>query len=609
MSRHTPVRPRSGARAGAGPGARRAALVTALAGVLVLPPGAALAADLDPAAPPASDAPPAAAPAPPGPDGPTAQDPAATGTAAPRDAAELLAAAQADGLQVPSLDLDALTIPELQSRIGAGELTAAGLTAAYLQRIRDVDPRVGAVLALDPTALDQARASDAHRATHGARGPLEGVPVLLKDNIGSAGLPTTAGSRALLGNLAPDASLTAQLREAGAVVIGKANLSEWANFRSTSSTSGWSGVGGQTRNPYALDRDPCGSSSGSGAGVAASLAQVAIGTETDGSVVCPAATNGVVGVKPTLGMVSRTGVVPLSLEQDTAGPMARHAVDAALAMEALDATDPADPATLERPDGVDTAFGRLVEGNGPSLAGARFGYWVLDAEQSAAVDDDVEAVYAAAVEQLRRSGAAAVPVELPDQDAVGAGEGLALGPEFARDIATYLAGRPGEVPDDLAALVASNAADPVELALFGQETFEAALAGPGADSAQVAAAREEARRLARASIDSALAQGPGADDDLDAVVALTGTPPDLLSYQNTDGEPPAFTYASSTPAAVAGYPAVTVPAGYAGPSAALPVGVTFFGARWDDVEVLGYAAAFEAETQARRAPTLPATVG
>jgi amidase len=346
--------------------------------------------------------------------------------------------------------------------------------------------------------------------------------------------------------------------------------------------------------------------------VAASLAQVAIGTETDGSVVCPAATNGVVGVKPTLGMVSRTGVVPLSLEQDTAGPLARHAVDAALAMEALDGTDAADPATLERPEGVDTSFGRLAEGNGPSLAGARFGYWVLDDAQRAAVDDDVEAVYAAAVNALRGSGATAVPVELPDQEAVGAGEGLALGPEFARDIGTYLADRTAQgaqVPADLAALVAFNAADPVELALFGQETFEAALAGPAADSPQVSAAREEARRLARASIDSVLAQGPGEADDLDAVVALTGTPPDLLSYQDTDGEPPAFTYASSTPAAVAGYPAVTVPAGYAGPSAALPVGVTFFGARWDDVDVLGYAAAFEAQTQVRRAPTLPATVG
>ncbi|TNM67795.1 amidase [Streptomyces sp. NP160] len=521
----------------------------------------------------------------------------------------MLAAAQAAGLVVSDVDLDPLTVPELQHRIEAGDLTAEGLTAAYLQRIRDVDPEVGAVLALDPTALEQARASDAHRAAHGARGPLEGVPVLLKDNIGSAGLPTTAGSRALAGNLAPDASLVAQLRAAGAVVIGKANLSEWANFRSTSSTSGWSGVGGQTRNPYALDRDPCGSSSGSGAGVAASLAQLAIGTETDGSIVCPAATNGVVGVKPTLGMVSRTGVVPLSLEQDTAGPLARHAVDAALAMEALDSTDAADPATLERPADVDTSFGRVAEGNGPSLAGARFGYWTLTAEQSAAVDDRTEAVYASAVAAMQAAGAVLVPVQLPDQDAVGAGEGLALGPEFERDVNAYLGGLAPGLPKTLDDLIAFNAADPVELSLFGQETFTDAASGPAAGSPQIATARADARRLARASIDTTLAQGPGDDDDLAAVVSLTGTPPDLISYQNTDGEPPAFVYASSTPAAVAGYPAVTVPAGFAGPADVLPVGITFTGAQWDDVEVLGYAAAFEAAVDARRAPRLLPTAG
>ncbi|WP_222710486.1 amidase family protein [Quadrisphaera setariae] len=611
---------RRAARRAARPGGRgQRAAASALVAALVLPAGAlsASAAGLDPTAPPAADVEAAGPPAAAGAGavgGPTASDPAKTGTAAPARAGELLAAAQAAGLQVPQLDLDPLTVPEVQERVEAGDLTAEGLTAAYLQRIRDVDPQVGAVLALDPTALEQARASDAHRAAHGARSPLEGVPVLLKDNIGSAGLPTTAGSRALLGNLAPDAFLTAQLRAAGAVVIGKANLSEWANFRSTSATSGWSGVGGQTRNPYALDRDPCGSSSGSGASVAASLAQLAIGTETDGSIVCPAATNGVVGVKPTLGVVSRTGVVPLSLEQDTAGPLARHAVDAALAMEVLDGTDAADPATLERPDGVDTSFGRVAEGNGPSLSGARLGYWTLTPEQSAAVDDRTEAVYASAVTAMQAAGATLVPVQLPDQDAVGAGEGLALGPEFERDVDAHLgglgAGAAGApLPKTLDDLIAFNAADPVELALFGQETFTTAASGPSADSPQVAAARADARRLARASIDTVLAQGPGGDDDLAAVVSLTGTPPDLISYQNTDGEPPAFVYASSTPAAVAGYPAVTVPAGFAGPGDVLPVGVTFTGARWDDVDVLGYAAAFEAAVDARRAPRLLPTAG
>ncbi len=577
---------------------RRAALATAVAAVLVLPGGAALAADA-PGAPPASDS--------------SAADPAGavfTGTAAPGQAAALLQATARDhGLVVPQLDLDALTVPELQERIGAGELSSVQLTAAYLQRVADVDGSVGAVLALNTRVLDDAAASDAHRAAHGARSPLEGVPVLLKDNVGTADQPTTAGSRALAGATGPDAALVAQLRAAGAVVIGKANLSEWANFRSTTSTSGWSAVGGQTRNPYVLDRDPCGSSSGSAAGVAASLAQVAIGTETDGSIVCPAATNGLVGLKPTLGLVSRTGIVPISSEQDTAGPLARHAVDAALVMEVIDGTDPADAATLARPEGVDTSFGRLVEGNGPSLAGKRFGYWTLSDEQRADVDPTTQAVYAAAVNALKAQGATAIPVVLPYQDEVGAAEGLALGPEFARDVNAYLAGIGGDHPADLAGLVAFDQADPVELALFGQETFTDALAGPAADAAEVQAARSDARRLARASIDEVLAQGPGTADDLEAVVSLTNTPSDLISYQDVDGEPPAFVYASSTPAAVAGYPSATVPAGFSGPSSALPVGISFTGTQWDDVDVLGWASAFEAAVDARRTPTYLPTVG
>jgi amidase len=233
--------------------------------------------------------------------------------------------AMATGHHQPAFDLDAATIPQLQGLMGHGRLTAVELTDAYLQRIQRIDPKIHAVIAVDPTALTQAAASDRrHRSGH-TRGPLDGIPVLLKDNIDTKHLITTAGSRALLDEPpAKDATLVRNLRDAGAVILGKTNLSEWANYRSTHSTSGWSGVGGQTNNPYVLDRNPCGSSSGSGAGVAASLAQVAIGTETDGSVVCPAGANGVAGLKPSLGLVSRTGVVPISAEQDTAGPMARH---------------------------------------------------------------------------------------------------------------------------------------------------------------------------------------------------------------------------------------------------------------------------------------------
>ncbi|NEK93086.1 amidase, partial [Modestobacter muralis] len=320
---------------------------------------------------------------------------------------------------VRGLDLDALTIPELQQRMDAGQLSAVDLTRAYLARIDALNGELGAVLSVNPHALDDAAASDAARQRQQGRGPLEGIPVLLKDNVDTEAMPTTAGSRALLGSEPDDATITRRLREAGAVVLGKANLSEWANFRGAASTSGWSGVGGQTANPYVLDRNPCGSSSGSAAGVAASLAQVAIGTETDGSIVCPAGANGVVGLKPTLGLVSRTGIVPISAEQDTAGPMARHAVDAALVLGVLAGTDDSDAATAEIPADLGTDFADL---DLDALQGARIGVWTLTPEQSAAVDDQTEAVFAAAVKQVEAAGATAVPVQLAYQDEIGAGE-------------------------------------------------------------------------------------------------------------------------------------------------------------------------------------------
>jgi len=510
--------------------------------------------------------------------------------------------------RIDDVDLDAVTIPELQQRMDDGDLSAEELTRAYLHRIDAVDDDLGAVLSVNKRALAQARTSDRHRAGDGARSPLEGIPVLLKDNIDTEDQPTTAGSRALLDAQPDDATIIGRLRAAGAVIIGKANLSEWANFRGDNSTSGWSAVGGQTGNPYVLDRNPCGSSSGSAAGVAASLAQVAIGTETDGSIVCPAGATGIVGHKPTLGLVSRDGIVPLSAEQDTAGPMARHAIDAALLLEVIAGEDDADPATGEIPADQTTDYADAL--NADSLDGARIGVWTLTAAERETVEDDTETVYADAVLALEKAGATVVPLELANQAEIGENEFAALVPEFKRDLNVYLEATPGDHPKDLAGLIEFNAHDAVELVYFGQELFEAAeTGGLPADDPAAREARDRARTLARASIDEALAQGPGEDDDLDAIVGLTGTPAWKTRYQSVDGEADRFRYATSTPAAVAGYPNVTVPAGFAGPQAALPVGISFFGARWDDADVLSLAYGFESEVRARQAPGYLPTLG
>jgi amidase len=526
------------------------------------------------------------------------------GSGAPDPAA---AAAGSGTLPLRDLDLDALTIPELQQRMDAGTLSAVDLMNAYLARIAAVDDELGAVLSLNPHALDEAAASDRERKQHGARSALEGIPVLLKDNVDTAGMPTTAGSRALLHSQPDDATITRKITDAGGIVIGKANLSEWANFRGNDSTSGWSGVGGQTANPYVLDRNPCGSSSGSAAGVAASLAQVSIGTETDGSIVCPAGSTGVVGIKPTLGLVSREGIVPISAEQDTAGPMGRHAIDAALLLEVVAGQDEADAATQEIPGDLATDFSAL---DAAALQGARIGVWTLSPEESAAVDDVTEGVFANAQKEIEAAGATVVPVSLAYQDQIGAGETPALLAEFHRDVNAYLAATPGDHPADLAGLIAFNEQDPVELAYFGQELFEQAQAAPlPADDPTVQGTRDEIRRLARASIDEALAQGPGTEDDLDAIVGLTNTPAWVTRYKNLDGVGDEFTYSTSGPAAVAGYPDITVPAGFAGPQETLPIGISFFGTRWDDAGVLDLAAAFESATHARRAPGYLPTVG
>jgi amidase len=488
-----------------------------------------------------------------------------------------------------AIDLDAATIPDLQRQMDRGRLTAVGLTKAYLSRIGSVDSKIRSVVALNSRAVAEAAASDARRRSGRTLGQLDGIPVLLKDNVDTRAMPTTAGSRALAGRPAKDAHLVDRLYRGGAVILGKANLSEWANFRSTKSSSGWSGVGGQTNNPFVLDRNPCGSSSGSGAAIAASLAQVAIGTETDGSIVCPSGANGIVGHKPTLGLVSRTGVVPISAEQDTAGPMSRHVVDSAITLSVLQGRDPSDAATKAIPAGQPRDYASLLRPD--ALRGARIGVWRLSG-----ADAEVDRVVTESVRTLRSQGATVIDVDLPYQDVIAVNEFPALITEFKRDLHAYLAARPGK-PDTLDELIAFNRRDPVELSKFGQEIFEQAAVAPPATDPAYRQQRSTATTLARRSIDETLAK-----HRLDAIIAPTNSPAWKTDYETGD----AFVLGSSGPAAVSGYPNISVPAGFAGP---LPIGVSFFAGRWSDARVLSLGAAFERARDARQAPRFIKTIG
>ncbi len=485
--------------------------------------------------------------------------------------------------------LDAATIPELQARMAAGTLSAVELIDAYLDRISRFDSMVNAVIVLSPDARRDAAAADDRRRAGRWCGPLDGIPVLVKDSVDTADLATSAGSRALMAaRPATDATLVRRLRDAGAVILGKTNLSEWDNFRSWRPTSGWSGVLGQTNNPHVLDRNPGGSSAGSGAAVAAAMAQVAIGTETDGSLVCPAGLTGIVGHKPSLGLVSRAGLVPVSAEQDTAGPMGRHVVDVAITLGVLQGRDAHDAATAAYPAGQPADYAGLLDAD--SLRGRRIGVWRL-AGCVAAVDR----VVSAAVRTLEIAGAVVVDVELPAQDEVGANKFPALLAEFRRDIQRYLDTRTG-VPATLAELVEFNRDDPVELSRFGQEIFEYVLTGPSVDDPEYRARRETALALARRSIDETMATS-----SVDLIVAPTNSPAWRTDYATGDR----FALNSASPAAVAGYPSVSVPAGFAGP---LPIGVSFIGGRWADADVLSAAFAFERARSARRPPRFLPTV-
>jgi len=476
------------------------------------------------------------------------------------------------------LDARGVTVAGLQRAMTAGSLTSAGLTAFYLGRIERLNPELHAVITVSPEALAEARASDLARSSGQARGPLEGVPVLVKDNIAAQGMPTTAGSPALAGVQSPDAFVVARVRAAGAVILGKANLSEWANIRSSHSSSGWSTMGGQTANPHGVGRNPSGSSSGSAAAVAAGLAPLSIGTETDGSILSPASACGVVGLKPTVGLISREGIVPISAAQDTAGPMTRCVADAAVLLTALAGPDPGDPATAHaasRP----ADYAALLDAG--ALSGARLGIW---RDGSKSVIPAAVGVLDAAVGRLRACGAEVIdPVPLPGIELVEEPELAALLHEFKHDLNAYLGALPGEHPRTLAELIDFNNQNASRvLAHFGQDLFERAEATSGdLSDAGYTAARGEARRLAHAALDGALA-GSG----LDAVVALSGGPAWLTDHVLGDCQG----ISTAAPAAVCGYPSISVPAGRV---AGLPVGVTFMGPAWSEPRLLALAFAFE----------------
>jgi amidase len=491
--------------------------------------------------------------------------------------------------------LEELTVADFQAGVKSGKYTARRVAEMYLKRIEEVDrrgPALNSVIEVNPEALSIADALDRERKQGRVRGPLHGVPVLIKDNVGTADrMETTAGSLALVGaRPAQDAFVAQRLREAGAVIIGKTNLSEWANFRSTHSTSGWSGRGGQTRNPYALDRNPCGSSSGSGAAVSANLCLVAVGTETDGSIVCPSGTCGVVGIKPTIGLVSRTGVVPISHTQDTAGPMARTVADAAALLNVLMRFDPRDPVTREGGRLARTDFTNALDPTG--LKGARIGV----ARKFFGFNDEVDKLLAGAIDLLKREGATVVdPADMATHGKLDAPEFDVLLFEFKADINKYLASLPpGDHPRTLKDLIDFNDKNRErEMPFFGQELFTKAQAkGPLTDPAYLKALRS-CQTLSRAQgIDALMTK-----NNLDAIIAPTGGPAWTTDLLNGDH----FTGGSSTPAAVAGYPNVQVPAGYV---YGLPVGISFYGRAFTEPKLIRIAYAYEQASRHRRPPRL-----
>jgi amidase len=525
--------------------------------------------------------------------------------------AAVLGAAAAGGVKLPGaaprpgtapaappppapFELEEVTTVQLQGGMASGRWTSRRIVEQYLERIAALDragPSLHAIIETNPDAVSLAEALDRERAAGRTRGPLHGVPVLLKDNIDTADrMTTTAGSLALEGSVPPrDSHVAERLRAAGAVLLAKANLSEWANIRSSHSSSGWSARGGQCRNPYVLDRNPCGSSSGSAAGVSANLGAVAVGTETDGSIVCPAGANGVVGIKPTVGLVSRAGIVPISHTQDTAGPLCRTVADAAALLTAMAGTDVRDRATAAAAGHVAPDYTRFLDPAG--LRGARIG---VAREKFFGYSDVTDRLAAAALDAMRGAGAVIVdPADIPHAGTYDDAELEVLLCELKADLNAYLAALGPSAPvRTLADVIAFNERERArEMPYFGQELFVRAQAKGPLTSPGYRKALGDCRRLSRTlGIDAVMTR-----HRLDALVAPTGNPAWPTDPVNGDH----FTGSSSTPAAVAGYPSVSVPMGDAW---GLPVNLSFIGRAWSEPVLIRLAYAFEQITMHRKAP-------
>ncbi len=523
----------------------------------------------------------------------------AAGAAATPAAVSLARSGVARASGRPSPELEEATIAQLQAAMAAGRLTSLSLVQAYKDRIRTLDKLVNAVIELNPDAESIARQLDAERRAGHVRGPLHGIPVMLKANIDTGDrMQTTAGSLALVGRPAlQDSTVAANLRKAGAVILGKTNLSEWANFRGSPSTSGWSGVGGLTNNPYVLDRNACGSSSGSGAATSAAFCAAGLGTETDGSIVCPANENGVVGIKPTVGLTSRAGVVPISHSQDTVGPHGRTVADAAAMLTAIQQTtaDPRDAATRNR---AFVDYTRFVDPNG--LRGARIGVPRHGIWDTGAIPAVVQTVFDAALQAIADAGATIVdPADIPTIDEINTGpeEITVLIYEFKRDLNAYLATRRGVPIRTLADAIAFNDAHAdQELKWFDQSLFEFAESDPFTQAEYEAALAAERANVGPLGIDAALAK-----DNLDALVLPTDTPAwtsDLVLGDH-------FEFGTSSAAAQAGYPLLVVPMGN---SHGLPMGMTFSGTAFSEAKLIRLASGFEAATRARITPQFVPTL-
>lgn len=493
--------------------------------------------------------------------------------------------------EIKPFELDEITIADLQAGMASGKFSARVITEKYLARIKEIDkhgPAINSVIEINPDALAIAEVLDKERKDQPVRGPMHGVPVLIKDNIDTADrMQTTAGSLALLGSKPVRDSFVAQkLREAGAVILGKTNLSEWANIRSSHSSSGWSARGGQTLNPYLLDRNPCGSSSGSGAATAASLCAVAVGSETDGSVVCPASANGLVGIKPTLGLISRSGIIPIAHSQDTAGPMARTVRDAAILLGVLAGVDPRDSVTSTSERKASPDYTKFLDPHG--LRGARIGV----ARKYFGGNDAQDQLMNNLVEAMKHQGAEIIdPADLPTHGKFDKTELVVLLYELKADLNAYLAARPG-APASLKDIIEFNEANrDKEMPYFGQDLFLKAQAkGPLSDKEYTDALEANHRLSRQEGIDAVMEQFR-----LDAIVAPTAGPAWLTDLVDGDHD----LGGSSNAAAVAGYPDITVPAGFV---SGLPVGISFFGRAWSEPTLLKIAYGFEQTIQARRAP-------